>query len=210
MGRPSPKPPEPPPLVAWSGTRLVVFAVLLPLAGIALLALLGVSLATGIGGVWRPDDVLGSVFVVGWLLVLGLGLTGFTAVVVGELRRRRRFPSAEEQRARQVTAEEDARERLEHVRWWVRAGAAWAALGVPGLVACVGHKWHGHDPPGWATVLLLPLAAAAPLCWMHAAKIGLALWAARRGASRWLAYAAAGLAAYFVLLVLVVFPFLRR
>jgi hypothetical protein len=206
--------------VAWPTWKLAAFATLLPLAGVTILgmAVAGLAVRAGAGSewfeaageVWRADDPVRSALVIGWLLVLGLWMLGFSWVILLELRRRRRFPSPDEQRARQAAAEEGIRWSLDIARSHYRTGWLWFLIGAPGLGLCLGYKWLGSDPPRWATFLAFPLAALAPLYWMGAIRQGVWLWFLEGRPSRWLGYASLTFGVFFAAVFVVAFSYLRR
>ncbi len=204
--RKEPESPEPPPFAAWQTSRLIALTILLPLIGTALLAYTVLLTIRAI----RPDgDALDSWLGVLMMAVIGLGSLGMTWVLVAEMRRRKQFPSEEETRARAESFAADVAEAREQGRSAFRAGLWSVALGLPGTIACLAYRWAGREIPELAEMATLPLTAAAPLCWMLAAKREIALWIHQQRPTKYLAWSGLGLALYFVLVVLVVFPYLR-
>lgn len=205
--RKAPESPEPPPFAAWQTSRLIALTILLPLIGTALLAYTVVLTIRAI----RPDgDAPDSWLGVLMMAVLGLWSVGMTWVLVVEMRRRKQFPSEEETRARAEAFAADVAEAREQGRSAFRAGLWGAALGLPGTMACLAYRWAGREIPELAEMATLPLTAAAPLCWMLAAKREIALWIHQQRPTKYLAWSGLGLALYVVLVVLFIFPYLRK
>jgi len=174
-----------------------VFAVILPIVGVAMLAgLFVVGVAIG-ADVRQKSEPGRSILILGWLLVVGLWCLGFTWVILVELRRRQQSPSASEQEERHKASIEDAELLLDYTRASFRTGSWFFLSGVPGLCVYVAYRWLGSDPPDWIPMLSLPLTLA-PLYWMHAVKLGIGLWWRQGRPSKWLGYSALTLAAFCV------------